>query len=609
MSKVYVTKEKLDTLASIVGGKSGYEVPLTLDEMITAADEIETEPSLQKKVETITPSATAQTASVTADEGYYGLEEVKVKVNAMPQGKVTAPSTISGTGASVTVGSNKLTFTKSVSVTPVVDIQGYVESGTAKNVSVSLEANVSTRNSDSLTASGATVTAPSGYYGSYASKTIASGTAGTPTASKGAVSNHSVDVTPSVTNTTGYITGSTKTGTPVTVTASELVSGTKSITANDTGIDVTEYQYVDVSVSGGSPTLQTKTKSYTPTESAQTETITADVGYDGLQEVDVTVGAISPTYIGSGVTQRDSTDLSASGATVSVPSGYYASNASKSVSSGTEGTPTATKGTVSSNSISVTPSVTNSAGYISGGTHNGTAVTVYASELVSGTKSITSSGTIDVANYANASVAAGSAKSPTTITGTGSGVSHDGTTVTFQKTLSVTPTVTAGYVSSGTATNTSVTLSATDANFLASNIKNGVSIFGLTGSYSGGGGGVTGVAKGTLTVPSNVNTSTNTKITDTATIGFTPKAFLFYRSDRSATSNHINAASFITLGSSYYIGTRTRYSSNALSTSGNTTDWTTQSSGYLYFNSNNVYFRSSSSYILAAGTWYWVAIE
>ena len=78
------------------------------------------------------------------------------------------------------------------------------------------------------------------------------GTAGTPTATKGAVSNHSVTVTPSVTNTTGYITGSTKTGTAVTVTAAELESGTKSITANGTNIDVTGYAAVDVAVPTGS---------------------------------------------------------------------------------------------------------------------------------------------------------------------------------------------------------------------------------------------------------------------------------------------------------------------------------------------------------------------
>lgn len=53
------------------------------------------------------------------------------------------------------------------------------------------------------------------------------------------------------------------------------------------------------------------------------------------------------------------------------------------VPAGTEGTPTASKGNVSNNSVQVTPSVTNSAGFIAGGTKNGTPVTVTASELIS----------------------------------------------------------------------------------------------------------------------------------------------------------------------------------------------------------------------------------
>lgn len=87
----------------------------------------------------------------------------------------------------------------------------------------------------------------------YASVEVAvpQGSAGTPTAVKGSVSNHSISVTPSVTNTTGFITGGTKAGTPVSVSASELVSGTRSITQNGTGIDVTNYASVDVNVSGG----------------------------------------------------------------------------------------------------------------------------------------------------------------------------------------------------------------------------------------------------------------------------------------------------------------------------------------------------------------------
>ena len=150
-----------------------------------------------------------------------------------------------------------------------------------------------------------------------------------------------------------------------------------------------------------SPSLQTKSASYTPTETQQTDSVTADVGYDGLDTVSITVDAISSTYVGSGITRRSSSDLSASGATVTVPSGYYSAQESKAVASGTAGTPTATKGTVSNHSVSVTPSVTNTTGYITGSTKTGTAVTVSASELVSGSETKTANGTYDVTNLAS----------------------------------------------------------------------------------------------------------------------------------------------------------------------------------------------------------------
>ena len=80
--------------------------------------------------------------------------------------------------------------------------------------------------------------------------TVQQGTAGTPTATKGTVSNHTISVTPSVTNTTGYITGGTKTGTAVTVSASELVSGSETKTVNGT-YNVTNLAELVVNVSGG----------------------------------------------------------------------------------------------------------------------------------------------------------------------------------------------------------------------------------------------------------------------------------------------------------------------------------------------------------------------
>lgn len=175
-------------------------------------------------------------------------------------------------------------------------------------------------------------------------------------------------------------------------------TGTKTITANGTGIDVAEYASVDVAVPASTPSLQSK--SATPTE--ETQTITPDTGYDGLSSV--SVGAVSSTYVGSGITRRTSTDLAVSGATVTAPAGYYSAQASASVASGTAGTPTATKGSVSNHSVSITPSVTNATGYITGGTKTGNAVTVSASELVSGSQTITENGTVDVTNLESVTV-------------------------------------------------------------------------------------------------------------------------------------------------------------------------------------------------------------
>ena len=151
--------------------------------------------------------------------------------------------------------------------------------------------------------------------------------------------------------------------------------GTSSIASlNDTGFVTlaTQNTYLtdDITVeytkpSAPTPTLQSKSVTYSPSISQQTDTVTADSGYDGLSSVNVTVDAVSR---------------------------------------GTAGTPTATKGTVSNNSVSITPKVTNVGGMIAGGTINGTAVTVSASELVSGTLSITSNGTYNVANFSSAEV-------------------------------------------------------------------------------------------------------------------------------------------------------------------------------------------------------------
>lgn len=209
------------------------------------------------------------------------------------------------------------------------------------------------------------------------------------------------------------------------------------------------WNEVEVNVPAPTPNLQSKTA--IPTEQQQIVLPDSDYDYDGLSSV--TVNAIPSTYVGSGITQRSSSDLTVGGATVTAPAGYYASSAQKTIPSGTEGTPTATKGTVSNNSMSITPSVTNSAGYITGSTKTGTPVTVSANELVSGTYTISASGTHDVANYASASVAAGSISAPTATKGT---VSNHSVTVK--------PSVefTNGYIVGGMSNGSAVTVRASE---------------------------------------------------------------------------------------------------------------------------------------------------
>ena len=120
------------------------------------------------------------------------------------------------------------------------------------------------------------------------------------------------------------------------------------------------------------------------------------------------------------------------------------------------------------------------------------------------------------ASQATKAVASGSATAPATITGSTATLSTGTNTITLSKTISVTPTVSAGYVASGTAGNSDVSLTASvttkaaatftpgtsdqtiasgtyltgtqtisgDADLVASNIKSGVTIFGVAGSLT-----------------------------------------------------------------------------------------------------------------------------
>lgn len=108
---------------------------------------------------TVTPSTSQQTFNSSSVDGYK-----PVTVNAMPSGSVTAPSSISGSSASVSTGTNTLTLSKTISVTPNVTTAGYISSGTAGNSSVSLTASVTTKAAATITPGTTNQTIASGTY-------------------------------------------------------------------------------------------------------------------------------------------------------------------------------------------------------------------------------------------------------------------------------------------------------------------------------------------------------------------------------------------------------------------------------------------------------------
>ena len=86
--------------------------------------------------------------TVTVPAGYYASQNTK----SVASGSATGPATVSGSSASVSTGTNTLTLSKTVSITPVVSA-GYVSSGTAANASVSLTASVTTKGATTYTPS------------------------------------------------------------------------------------------------------------------------------------------------------------------------------------------------------------------------------------------------------------------------------------------------------------------------------------------------------------------------------------------------------------------------------------------------------------------------
>lgn len=151
-----------------------------------------------------------------------------------------------------------------------------------KNDGTKVTGTIASKSSSDLTASGATVTAPAGYYANAASKAVATATHPNPSAS---IASATGVVTASHTQGTGYVTGGTTTGT------------------------------LSLTTQAG--------KTVTPTESAQT----AVASYRWTTGP-ISVAAISSTYVGSGIPRRSAADLSINGSSFITVSGYYSSKVS-----------------------------------------------------------------------------------------------------------------------------------------------------------------------------------------------------------------------------------------------------------------------------------------
>ena len=163
------------------------------------------------------------------------------------------------------------------------------------------------------------------------------------------------------------------------------------------------------------------------------------------------------------IATKTASNLSANGATVTVPAGYYAAQVTKSVSTVTQATPSIS---VDSSGL-ITASATQSAGYVAAGTK-------------SATKQLT-----------------------------------------IQGAQTITPSTSDQYAVSAGRYTTGDVIVLGDSNLFASNIKKGVDIFGVTGTYEGSGGsggGDTSAEDGLVT--RTLSTYTNSRVTSIGSYAF-----------------------------------------------------------------------------------------
>lgn len=212
-------------------------------------------------------------------------------------------------------------------------------------------------------------------------------------------------------------------------------------------------------VTGGASGTSLQSKTVSPSESAQT--IKADYGYDGLSQV--TVNAVSRTYVGSGVTKKSAATYTPGTSDQSIASGQYL-NGTQTI----KGDSNLTAGNIR-NGVKIFNVTGSYAGSSSGGSsHKLQAKTATPSES---TQTISPD-----SGYDGLSSVTVNAVSRTYV---GSGVTKKAAATYTPKTSD--QSIAASQYLSGAQTIKG------DANLVAGNIKSGVSIFGVTGTYASGG--------------------------------------------------------------------------------------------------------------------------
>lgn len=212
-------------------------------------------------------------------------------------------------------------------------------------------------------------------------------------------------------------------------------------------------------VSGGSSGVKLQSKTVTPSE--HTQTVNPDSSYDALSSV--TVGAISNTYIGSGVTKKSAATYTPGTSDQSIASGQYL-NGTQTI----KGDSNLTAGNIR-NGVKIFNVTGSYAGSSSGGnTPNLQTKTVTPSES---TQTVSPD-----SGYDGLSKVTVNAISSTYI----------GSDVTKKSAATYIPKTTDQSIASGQYLSGTQTIKG-DANLVAGNIKSGVNIFGVTGTYAGGG--------------------------------------------------------------------------------------------------------------------------